>query len=91
MGRSIATATEAAYGASALTRLLHVDANFAAGTRLSDDPGSLPQPFNDNVKGGLFAALHTCLHVLSMELECLDEMAQQAAMAENDGTAGGAP
>ena len=64
-----ATLTEAAYGACTLARLLHADANIESDSSDSDDPDSEQQPFNGNIKHGLFAALHVCLK----EITCLAE------------------
>lgn len=87
MGWRIATATEAADGASTVADLLSADARIASDRADSDTPDDEPVPFTEYTRHGLFAALHTCLRVLNSELEGLHKLAQQAAMAEKDGTA----
>lgn len=58
--------TNANIGATALVRLLEADDNIR-----NPDIESDATPFNNYIRGGLWAALNTCLDVLEARLECM--------------------
>lgn len=77
LGDGIARAIEATYGASIIAQLLHADSEIRVGIECGDNPSEAPPRFSNNVTAGLFAALHTCLDTVNLELERMPGRVEQ--------------